>query len=91
MTFAGRTNSRPHADGNGLLLFAHGIGIDGGNFHDGMTPPLGKQMQGHAFIERMDSIAVAQALGDTTGASRDVCLFHDGHDTPPGRGTRPGS
>src|SRR4051812_37596493 len=68
ITFEGRTNSRPHAGSDGLLLFAHSIGIDGGNFQDGVAHPLGKQIQGNAFIERMDGIAVAQALGDMMGA-----------------------
>ena len=38
--FEGRTNLGPHAGRNGLLLFANRIGIDGGNFHDGVAHPL---------------------------------------------------
>ena len=75
ITFEAPTNSGPHAGGNGLLLFADRIGIDGGNFHDGVAHPLGEHIEGHAFVERMDSIAVAQALGDTMGAGGDVRLL----------------
>src|SRR5215471_15752461 len=37
ITFEERTNSRPHAGRNGLLLFADSIGIDGGDFQDGVA------------------------------------------------------
>ena len=77
------TNSGPHAGGNGLLFFAHRIGIDGGNFQDGVAHPLGEQIQGDPFVERMDGIAVAQALGDTMRTCDDVRLFHHGDYTPP--------
>lgn len=90
MTFGERTNSRPHAGRNGLLLFADRIGIDGGDFQDGVAHPLGEEMQGDPLVERMDGIAVAQALGDTMWPGSDVRLCHHGDDTPPRRGTRPG-
>jgi hypothetical protein len=38
----------------------------------------------------MDGVAMAQSLGNTMGACGDVRLCHDGHDTPPRRGARPG-
>ena len=87
--FEAPPNSGPHAGGNGLLFFAYGIGIDGSNFQDGVAHPLGEQIQGDTFVERMDGIAVAQALGDTVGACGDVRLLHDGHHTPPSGGARP--
>jgi hypothetical protein len=31
-------NSGPHAGSDRLLLFAHGIGVDGGDFQDGVWP-----------------------------------------------------
>jgi hypothetical protein len=34
------SHSRPHAGRDGLLLFAHGIRIDGRNFEDGVAHPL---------------------------------------------------
>jgi len=90
ITFAAGTNSRPHAGGDGLLLCADRIGIDGGNFHDGVAHPLGEHIEGHAFVERMDSIAVAQALGNAMWPRGDVRLCHDRDHTPPCRGARPG-
>jgi hypothetical protein len=40
MTFEAGPNSRPHAGGDGLLLFADSVCIDGRNFHDGVAHPL---------------------------------------------------
>src|SRR5215831_15195088 len=76
ITFEEHTNSRPHAGRNGLLLFADSIGIDGGDFQDGVAHPLGEEIQGDTLVERMDGIAVAQALGDTMRTWDDVRLFH---------------
>jgi hypothetical protein len=89
-TSEARPKSGPHAGSDGLLLLADSVGIDGRNFHDGVAHPLGEQIQGNAFVERMDGIAVAQAFRNPMRACGDVRLFHDGHDTPPGRGMRPG-
>jgi len=52
--------------------------------------PLGEEIQRDAFVERIDGVAVAQALGDTMRAGGDVCLLHHGDHTPPGCGARPG-
>src|SRR5437762_5121546 len=48
--FEAGTNSGPHAGGDRLLLFADSIGIDGGNFQDGVAHPLRHHIQGNAFI-----------------------------------------
>ncbi len=50
ITFAGHINSGPHAGRNGLLLCANRIGIDGGNFQDGVAHPLGEHIEGDALV-----------------------------------------
>src|SRR5262245_16224289 len=90
ITFEERTNSRPHAGRNGLLLFADSIGIDGGDFQDGVAHPLGEEVQGDALVEAMDGLGMQQCLGDTMWPGSDVRLFHHGDHTPPRRGARPG-
>jgi hypothetical protein len=67
MTCAARPNSGPHAGGDRLLLFTHGVRIDGRNFHNGMAHPLRQHMQGYPLIQGMNGVAMAQALGDTVG------------------------
>ena len=52
-TLEARSHSAPDTGSNSLLLFADGIGIDGGNFHDGVAYPLGEKIQRNAFVKRM--------------------------------------
>jgi hypothetical protein len=90
MTFEAGPHSGPHAGRDRLRLFAHGIGIHGGHVHDGVAHPLGTHREGNAFVQGVDGIAVAQALGDSMGAGGDVRLLHHRDPTPPCCGTRPG-
>src|SRR5215471_143637 len=83
-------HSGPHAGRDGLLLFAHRVRIDGRNFEDGVAHPLRQHMQGDALVDGIDGIAMAEALGDTVGAFRDVRLLHHGHHASPRGGTGPG-
>src|SRR5215510_15101416 len=47
-------------------------------------------MQGDALGDGIDSVAMAEALGDTVGACGDVRLLHHGHHASPRGGTGPG-
>ena len=83
-------HSGPHAGRDGLLLFAHRIGIDGRNFEDRVAHPLRQHMQGDALGDGIDGIAMAEAFGDTVGTCGDVRLLHHGHHASPRGGTGPG-
>ena len=81
---------RPHPRGDVVLLFAQGIGVDRRDLQGGMPHPLGEHVERHPASNRMDTVAMAQALGALVGAVGDARCVHHLLDPAEGCRSRPG-